>query len=175
MPYTTLALGLTLTIPTTGTKNWGPTLLNTTWTKISNHTHTGSGDGAKLGTNSLSDAVITSAKLAANIALTQKAATLTPAGTVQTLNWNEGNIQILDLGSASGDVTLTLSNPQKGAKYRIHVIQAATPRDLIWPANTRWPQGQKPILSQVNDAVDVVELYYDGTDYFGDWDLDYKV
>jgi hypothetical protein len=206
MAFTTLSLGLTLTIPTNGTKNWGTTLLNTTWTKISNHKHTGSGDGNQLVTASYAADSVTDAKLrlanagwlrARNAAGSadknlirlnasdqgeigvlvgqlQKAAALAPAGNTQSIEWKDGNIQTLDLGSASGDVTLTLLNPVQGARLRLHVIQGATPRDVIWPAAVKWPGGQKLILSQTNDAVDVVELYWDGTNYFGTWEVDFQ-
>jgi hypothetical protein len=180
MPYTTLNLGLQLTIPTSGTRNWAAALYSTTWTKISQHRHTGSGDGAQLITSSISDLAITTAKLAANsvtspklalnIALAQ-AATLTPAVTTQTIDWDTGNNQKLNLGSASGDVTVTLSNPQTGGMYRVFLIQGATPRNVLWPASVKWPQGQAPILSTTNGAIDIVELYFDGTNYYGSWDL----
>lgn len=173
MPFTTLSLGLTLTIPTSGTKNWGPTLLNTTWTKISQHNHTGSGDGQKMITSSYTDNSVTVAKLAKNAGLFQFATTLAPAGTTQTVDWSNGSIQKISLASATGDVTLTLSNPAQGVTYRLFSIQGATPRDLIWPASVLWANGQKPILSQANGAVDIIQLYYDGTNYYGDWDLAY--
>lgn len=183
MGFTTLNLGLSLTIPTNGTRNWGTTLFNTTWTKISNHGHTGSGDGTPITAAALSsssvttakiaDNAVTKAKLALNIGFHQYATTLTPAGTSDTFDWNNGNVQKIDLDTASGDVTLTLSNPIEGAYYKIFVIQGATARDLIWPASVLWPQGQKPILSTTDNYVDVINLYYDGTNYFGDWDLNY--
>jgi hypothetical protein len=174
MAYQTLSLGLTLTIPTNGTKNWGTTLYNTTWTKISQHGHTGSGDGAKMVTGSYTDNSVTGAKLAKNIFLTQYATTLTPVGTTQTIDFNNGNIQKLNLGSASGNVTLTLSNPASGALYTIFVIQGATARTLIFPAGVLWPQGVAPILSTTNGAVDKIKLYYDGTNYYGDWEVLYS-
>jgi hypothetical protein len=170
MPYTTLNLGLQLTIPTSGTRNWAATLYNTTWTKISNHKHTGSGDGAQLVTGSYTDNSITSAKLAKNIALAQ-ALTLTPSGTTQTVDFNNGNTQKIDLSSATGTVTVTLSNPQTGALYRIFLIQGATPRAVTWPATVKWPQGVAAILSTSNGAVDVCELYYDGSNYLSDWNV----
>lgn len=165
MAFTTLSLGLTLTIPTNGTQNWGTTLFNTTWTKISNHNHTASGDGNQMVTASYSNNSITTAKLSANIGVTQ-ASTLTPVGTTETLNFNLGNVQVIDLGSASGDVTLTLSNSATGSTYLIFTIQGATPRDLIWPASVKWPQGQKLILSQTDDARDYVKMYFDGTNHY---------
>lgn len=173
MGYDTLSLGLTLTIPQNGTTNWGTTVKNTTWTKISNHSHTGSGDGNKIGTTALVDNSITSVKLAKNWGFSQ-GSVLTPVGTAQTINWNDGMHQYLDLGSASGDVTLTLSNPIAGARYIIWVTQSATPRDIIWPVSVKWPQAQKPILSQANDAVDFIELIYTGSEYRGLWNLDFS-
>lgn len=174
MAFTQLTLGLTLTIPTQGTRNWGVTLKNTTWTKISSHDHTGSGNGAQLGSGALSPFSVTSSKLAKNIALYQSPTTLAPVGTTQTISWDDGNTQILDLGSASGNVTLTLSNPQTGALYRIIIIQGATARDIVWPASVKWPQAQAAILSTGNGDKDIVELYYDGTNYLSDWQVDFS-
>ena len=93
---------------------------------------------------------------------------LAPAGTTQDVDFDNGEIQVLDLGSASGDVTLTFSNP--GAAVRrltLLVIQGATARDIIWPT-LNWPQGNKPILSQADDAIDKIEILWDGTaEYYG--------
>lgn len=169
MAFTTLNLGLTLTIPTIGTRNWGQTMFQTTWTKISQHAHTGSGDGNPLGSSAISDFAILRDKLAKNIGHYELATPAVPAGDVQTLDFANGSIQTLDLGSATGDVTLTLSNPVAGTLYRLKVIQGATPRDVIWPATVKWPQGQKLILTQDDNAIDMVTLYWDGTNYFGEW------
>lgn len=183
MAYESLNLGINLTLPTTGTSNWGPTLKNTTWTKISEHRHTGSGDGQQIPTGGIVDAAITTAKLAPNAVTLDKlavnlaqstAATLTPAGTTQTVDWNSGVVQTLDLSSASGDVTLTLSNPVAGASYKLWVIQGATFRDLIFPASVKWPQGQAPILTQQTGAIDRIEFYYNGTSYLADWQVDWS-
>jgi len=171
MAYTTLNLGLQLTIPTSGTRNWASTLYSTTWTKISQHRHTGSGDGNQMVTASYSNLSVTSAKLAKNIALGQASSTLSPSGTTQTVDLDNGVTQKLDLSSASGNVTLTISNAQSGGLYRLFVIQGATARDIVWPASVKWPQGQVAILSTANGSVDIVELYYDGTNYYADWQV----
>lgn len=173
MAFETLSLGLTLTLPTNGTRNWGTTLKNTTWTRISQHRHTGSGDGNQIPTGGIADGAITSAKLATNLAIFKQASTVTPSGTTATLDFDNGTIQTLDLGSATGDVTITLSNPETGGLYLVYIIQGATPRALTWPASVKWPQGQSIILSQGNDEKDFVLMQYDGTDYnVLDWDLD---
>jgi len=174
MAFTTLSLGLTLTVPTNGTRNWGTTLKNTTWTKISSHDHSGSGNGTQISAAGLAPGSVTSVKLANNIALKQYASTLAPAGTSQTVDFDNGNTQKLSLASASGNVTLTFSNPQTGALYRVFVIQGATPRSLVFPASVKWPQGQAPILSTANGSIDILEFYYDGTNYFADWQVDYQ-
>lgn len=202
MPYQTITQGLTITVPTDGTRNWGQVLYDSCWVNISAHDHTAD-KGNLIGTNALAtDAVttikitdqnvttakiadlnvttgkiaaeaVTSDKLAKNIGSTV-VATVTPSGTTQTIDFNAGLIHQLDLGSATGDVTLTLSNPVAGAIYRIYVTQAATPRDIIWPAGVKWPGGQKPLLSQVNDAIDSVTLVHIGAGiYYGEWDLAY--
>lgn len=172
MPYETLDLGIQLTLPTSGTSNWATTLKNTTWTKISSHDHTGSGDGSQIPTAGLVDNAITSGKLAKNIAL-GVASTMTPAADSQTIDFNNGNNQTLDLSAATDNVTLTLSNAQAGASYKIWVIQGAVFRDLIFPVNVKWPQAQPPILTQANGAVDLVELYYTGTEFRGQWQVNW--
>lgn len=174
MGFTTLSLGLTLTIPTNGTRNWGTTLFNTTWTKISQHRHQGGGDGNTIPTNGLADNAITTAKLSKNYGYTQ-AATVTPVGTTQALDFNLGNVQYLDLSSATGNVTLTLSNPLAGSIYWVWVTQGATFRDLVWPAAVKWPQAQAPIMTSTGaGTVDLMVLYYTGSAYRGQWELDFS-
>ena len=103
MAFTQLTLGLTLTIPTNGTRSWGTTLKNTTWSRISAHDHSGSGNGNPLSAGAIQAGAITSVKLANNIALKQYATIMTPVGTTQTVDLDNGNTQKLDVGSASGD------------------------------------------------------------------------
>lgn len=62
-----LSSGLTLTIPSTGDENWGPSIKSLCFQKISEHDHTGSGKGLQLGSNSFSNGAVTLAKMA-NIA-----------------------------------------------------------------------------------------------------------
>jgi hypothetical protein len=171
VPYTTLNLGLQLTIPTSGTRNWASTLYATTWSKISSHRHTGSGDGNQLITASYANLSITSAKLGRNIAYGQAATTLTPSGTTQTVDFDLGNTQRIDLGSATGSVTVSFSNSIAGGLYRLFLVQGVTARDIVWPASVKWPQGQVAILSTGNGDIDVVEMYYDGTNYYADWQV----
>lgn len=172
MPYTTLALGLTLTIPTPGTRNWGAVMGSTTWTKISNHAHTGAGDGNKIGTAALENNAVTKTQLSANLALTQ-AATLIPAGD-QLVDFNLGNIQKIDLGVAAADITVTTANEVEGGHYKLFIIQGPVARLITWPANFKWVGGTAPVISVGNDQIDKIELYYDGTDFYCDFNLAYS-
>lgn len=63
MPFITLNGGLTLKVPTRGTEDWDPEFLNDFATPISNHTHTGSGDGNQLGSGSLVDNAVSDLKM----------------------------------------------------------------------------------------------------------------
>lgn len=92
--------------------------------------------------------------------------TITPTGTTATINWNNGNSVILDLHSATGNVTVTLVNPNAGASYIIKIIQSATPRTITWSPTPKWPGGNAGVLTTTNDAVDMLGLYYDGTSYY---------
>lgn len=92
--------------------------------------------------------------------------TLTPGGTTQTITWNDGNYSVVDLESATGDVTLTLNNGNAGAFYFIEIRQdSTTPRDIIWPASVLWPDGTAPVISTGANAVDSISMAYNGTNY----------
>lgn len=100
--------------------------------------------------------------------------TLTPNGNTQTVDWDDGNAQVLDFEDATGDVTLTLSNPHAGASYIIKFIQdsGVNLRNAIWPASVKWEAGIAPTITQVSDAIDIICLFYDGTNYYGTYAQD---
>jgi len=120
-------------------------------------------DGEKWNANTLEDThvIATNAQIYSTIA-----PSLYPLATTQEVDFNTGNMQQLDLVSATGDVTITFVSGAAGASYVIKVIQRATPRNLIWPASVKWTGGVTPVISTATNAVDIVSLIYDGTDYF---------
>jgi hypothetical protein len=75
--------------------------------------------------------------------------------------------------SASGPLTVTLSNPVVGGVYMLKVVQSATTGTLAWPASVRWSNDGEPNLSTDPSAIDLVSFVYDGTDYFGSYSLGY--
>lgn len=176
MGYINVTQGVTLQVPTAGTRNWASNLLSNAWNKLSSHDHTGSGKGLQIVTAAIANLAVTSAKLAKNLALGQ-ATTVVQVGDAATLNLDNGNTQTLDLTAGTGTVTISLSNPQAGATYRIFILQDATlVQDIVWPGSVLWAQGEKygSAVSQATSAVDCVTLYYNGTSYFGDWQLSWQ-
>lgn len=170
MPFETLTGGMQITIPTDGTKNWGPQLKNLAWQKINDHQHTGLGDGNQLVEGSYTNFSISINKLKKNIGVFQ-ATTLTPSSSPQAIDFDLGTKQVLDLSSMGGGLTVTFSNPISGATYRIKVIQAASPVVITWPAAVKWPQSTEPSQFWTGSSVNMVWLDYDGTNYLGSWEM----
>lgn len=71
---------------------------------------------------------------------------------------------------------LSITNPVQGHTYRIKIKQDSTGNKTIanWPSGVLWPSGNPPVLSTAPEAIDMVTLYYDGTNFFGDYKLLYK-
>ena len=110
MGYTTINLGLSLTIPTSGTRNWTQQLLTGAWEKISEHDHTGGGNGAQL----------TGASLAPNIGLVQ-------AG-VQTVAPSSINASLQTAGE-------TETCTRRSAWTHAHRSAAGSPIRVGWSAS----------------------------------------
>lgn len=95
--------------------------------------------------------------------------TETPTGATETIDWNNGNYQILDLESASGNVTLTLSNPVVGFGYFLEIRQdSTTPLDVIFPSSVKFAGETAPYTLDVStgaNAVDAVSLAWNGSEY----------
>lgn len=89
--------------------------------------------------------------------------TYTPTGAFQ-IDWDLGNVAIVDLGSASGTINIGFTNQKAGANYFIKVIQhATTPVDLNWPSTggaggTYWPSDTPPVISTGANAIDGIAL-----------------
>lgn len=59
----TISSGLTITIPSLGDVNWATTIRDSCFALISDHGHTGSGDGVQIGTSALVNDGVTDAKI----------------------------------------------------------------------------------------------------------------
>ena len=80
--------------------------------------------------------------------------TYTPTTTFN-IDWDLGNVAIIDLGSASGTIAFGNDNLKPGANYFIKVIQhATTPVNLSYASYVKWPGGTAPTISTGASAVD---------------------
>lgn len=86
------------------------------------------------------------------------------SSTALTLNWQNGPAQSMTL---TGNVTLTLTNPESGAAYVIEILTGAGSFTVTWPASVKWPGGTAPTITATASATDLINLYYDGTNYLG--------
>lgn len=107
----------------------------------------------------------------ADLTVLQVNTMLTPAefnagtlGATPTFNFANGPAQ---RGTLSADATVTLSGAVSGGAYVIKIIQDTTPRTVTWPASVRWAGGTAPVISTGSGAIDLINLYFDGTNYYG--------
>ena len=88
------------------------------------------------------------------------------SGAADTIDWRQGNKQLTTL---TDNTTLTFTAPGGAASLILRIVQDGTgSRTITWPGNVRWPGGTAPTLSTAAGAIDIVGIYYDGTNYYGD-------
>jgi len=87
------------------------------------------------------------------------------SGTSKTINWTNGNRQKIVL---TGNCTFTFTAPSGPTNLLLKLTQDANGSRLItWPATVKWVGRQAPTLSTTAAYVDIVGLYFDGTNYYG--------
>lgn len=94
--------------------------------------------------------------------------TQTPAGTTATIDLGGKNHHSLNLGSASGDVTVTLTVPPGPCAGTIIVQQGGTARDITWSPSSgtvKW-FGTEPTWNLDTSLYRMVAWRWDGTNLF---------
>jgi hypothetical protein len=96
-----------------------------------------------------------------------------------TFDCDNGNGQVLNLNSATADVTLTFTNMKAGGTYFLKVIQnAITPYNIgtysVSGGNILFPSGTAPTISTGASAIDTIVFYYDGTNLLANYSQDYQ-
>lgn len=87
------------------------------------------------------------------------AATLTPSGTTQTVDWTTGTSQKVSAASTTGTLVLTFTNPTNGGRY---VVKTIGKTGRAWTfTGVKWAGGVAPTVTAVDAAIDMFELYYD--------------
>lgn len=87
------------------------------------------------------------------------------SGSSININWKLGNKQRLIL---TDDCTVTFTNPSGVCNLILKLIQDEIgSRTITFPASVKWAGGIAPTLSTDINKIDIVTLYFDGTNYFG--------
>lgn len=87
------------------------------------------------------------------------------SGSSLDINWNNANIQRITLDA---NCAITFSNPVAGFSYLLILVQDSGGSKLVssWPT-IKWRGGTPPTLSTAGNAIDMISLVYDGTNYYG--------
>ena len=105
-----------------------------------------------------------------SIVFTQQ--TTTGDGTT-TINWGLGNKFQFTFGAQSD--TFTFIAPSNPCNLVLKLIQdGGGSRLATWPATVKWPSNNAPILTTTAAAVDIISFYYDGTNYYAQYGLDFS-
>lgn len=84
------------------------------------------------------------------------------SSTTKTIDFTNGPAQKLTM---TGNCTVTLSNGVAGQAYVLRTINGAGPYTLVFAAG-KYPGGVAPPLTAVNAAIDIFNIYFDGTNYY---------
>ena len=93
------------------------------------------------------------------------------SGSSITIDWaaNDEHQKV----TLTDDCTLTFTAPRGVGNHILKVIQDGTGgRTVTWPATVKWAGGTAPTLSTGASAVDLIAIYYDGTNYYSGARLD---
>lgn len=95
------------------------------------------------------------------------------SSTALTIDFNNSYAQKVTM---TGNCTFTFSNPRGGAAMVLRLIQDGTgSRTVTWPAAVKWSTTNPvPTLTTTANKWDLINLYYDGTNYSGSYSLGYS-
>jgi len=90
-----------------------------------------------------------------------------------TIDWNNGNKQKVTI--AGMNLAITFINPPGACSLTFKIVQDATGgRTVIFPTTCKWAGGEPPTLSTGANAIDIITFYYDGTNYYGTYSLNFS-
>lgn len=94
------------------------------------------------------------------------------SGTSKTIDWGSGNKQKILM---TDNCTFTFTAPNSPGNFLIKLTQdGGGGNTATWPGTVTWPGGTPPTLSTGGGDVDIVSFYYDGTNYHGQFALDFQ-
>ncbi len=98
--------------------------------------------------------------------------TATGDGTT-TIDWKLGNKFKFTFGAQNE--TFTFTAPSNPCSLTLILVQDGTgSRTATFPASVKWAGGSAPTLTTTANAVDIISLLYDGTNYYASSALDFS-
>lgn len=93
--------------------------------------------------------------------------------TQTNIDWTDGNNQKITL-TATRTIAFGTA-PASQCHLQLKVTQGGTGSYTInWPGTVKWPLGITPTLSTGVGEIDIFTFWYDGTNYFGTYGLDFS-
>jgi len=88
-----------------------------------------------------------------------------------TINWNNGQKQVLTLTASVTASFASGANPPNVGNYLLRIVQGPTggPFGIQWPSASiaMWAGASAPTLSSGSGKIDICTFYYNGNQYFG--------
>jgi collagen type VII alpha len=92
-------------------------------------------------------------------------------GSTFNINWSVGSRQTITL---NGSPTFTFTNPVGVSSLLLRLVQGGSGfMTVTWPTNVQWVGGTPPTLSTGTGAVDIISLYFNGTNYYASYGLNF--
>jgi hypothetical protein len=92
--------------------------------------------------------------------------------TTSTVNWKSGNKVSANLTSAT--TTFVFVAPTKSCNLCMKLIQdTAGGRLVTFPAAVKFPAGTAPVLTTGTGKVDIISMFFDGSNYYASSSLNY--
>ena len=96
------------------------------------------------------------------------------SGAAATIDWNNGQKQKITLTDNSASITF--ADPRGVCNLMLRVVQDGVgSRGVTWVTGVRWPAGTAPTFTSTVSAIDIAAFYFDGTNYYGISNFDFKV
>lgn len=86
------------------------------------------------------------------------------SGTSKNIDWTKSHKQKITL---TADATLTFTNPVGPCNLILRIVQDDPGGRSLTLPTIKWPGGSYPVFSTAVGSVDLLSLYYDGVDYYG--------
>lgn len=89
-----------------------------------------------------------------------------PSGAAVTINWANGQKQVMTLNEAV--VNVGLDDPPGVASWQIRLVQdSGGSRTVNWVTSVNWLTGAEPVQPSTPGASQIVSLFWSGSEWFG--------